>query len=131
MYRGYIFSRSFMGERVPQHIQNLVIREFCKKKSIEYLLSVTEYAMPNNYLMLNQIIEQLDLIDGIIFYSLFQLPFDNSERIQIIKNILQFNKKVFFAVEDLKIFTLKDLNRIENIWNVRKFINECPKIIRY
>ena len=95
MYRGYIFSRSFMGERVPQHIQNLVIREFCKKKSMEYLLSVTEYAMPNNYLMLNQIIEQLDLIDGIIFYSLFQLPFDNSERTQIIKNILQFNKKFF------------------------------------
>ena len=131
MYRGYIFSRTFMGERVPQHIQNLVIREFCKKKSIEYLLSVTEYAMPNNYLMLNQIIEQLDLIDGIIFYSLFQLPFDNSKRIQIIKNILQFNKKIFFAVEDLKIFTLKDLNRIENIWNVRKFINECPKEVQY
>ena len=29
--RGYIFSRSFFGERVPQHIQNIVIRDFCKK----------------------------------------------------------------------------------------------------
>ena len=32
--RGYIFSRAFMGERVPQSIQNLVIREFCKKKKL-------------------------------------------------------------------------------------------------
>ena len=39
-------------------------------------MSVTEYAMPNNYLMLNQIIEQLDLIDGIIFYSLFRFSLE-------------------------------------------------------
>ena len=30
--KGYIFSRPFLDERAPQHIQNLVIREFCKKK---------------------------------------------------------------------------------------------------
>ena len=43
--RGYIFSRAFMGERVPQSIQNLVIREFCKKNNYSYLLSAAEYAM--------------------------------------------------------------------------------------
>ena len=31
-FRGYIFSRAFQGERVPQHVQNIVIRDFCKKK---------------------------------------------------------------------------------------------------
>ena len=30
--RGYIFCRSFMGERAPQHVQNIVIRDYCKKK---------------------------------------------------------------------------------------------------
>ena len=30
--RGYIFSRPFMGERAPQHVQNIIIRDFCKKK---------------------------------------------------------------------------------------------------
>lgn len=118
-----------MGERVPQHIQNLVIREFCTKKSIDYLLSVTEYAMANSYLMLNQIIEQLELIDGIVLYSMFQLPFNNFERKHIIEKIIQSNKKIYFAVEDLKIFTDNDINRIENIWNVRKLIDECPKEI--
>ena len=32
--RGYIFSRPFLDERVPQNVQNLVIREFCKNEDI-------------------------------------------------------------------------------------------------
>ena len=35
--RGYIFSRSFMGERAPQHVQNIVIRDFCKKITILFI----------------------------------------------------------------------------------------------
>ena len=29
--KGYIFSRPFMGEQVPQHVQNIVLRDYCKK----------------------------------------------------------------------------------------------------
>ena len=36
--KGYIFSRSFMGERVPQHVQNLVIRDYCIKNSLSIYL---------------------------------------------------------------------------------------------
>ena len=35
MVRGYIFSRPFMGERVPQHVQNLVIRDYCEKNGLK------------------------------------------------------------------------------------------------
>ena len=40
--RGYIFCRSFMNERVPQHVQNIVIRDYCNKNNLTYLLSSTE-----------------------------------------------------------------------------------------
>ena len=39
-----------MEERVPQHVQNIVIRDYCSKKDIQYLLSSTEYAMENSAL---------------------------------------------------------------------------------
>jgi sporadic carbohydrate cluster protein (TIGR04323 family) len=42
-FRGYIFSRPFMEERVPQHVQNIVIRDYCTKKGIQYLLSATPF----------------------------------------------------------------------------------------
>ena len=36
-----------MGERVPQHVQNIVIKDFCQKNNLHFLLSSTEYAMKN------------------------------------------------------------------------------------
>ena len=65
-FRGYIFSRPFMEERVPQHVQNIVIRDYCSKKGIHYLLSATEYAMENSALILRQLINDLPIIDGIV-----------------------------------------------------------------
>ena len=29
--KGYNFSREFMGERAPQHVQNIVMQDYCKK----------------------------------------------------------------------------------------------------
>ena len=37
--KGYIFSRKFYDERVPQHIQNLVLRNYCQMNKLNYLLS--------------------------------------------------------------------------------------------
>ena len=98
--RGYIFSRSFMGERVPQHIQNIVIRDHCAKKGLNFLLSATEYAMEKSYLMLEEVMLDLNNVDGIIFYSLFQLPEENEFRKSIYKRVLNLNKTIYFAVED-------------------------------
>ena len=35
--RGYNFSRPFMGERVPQHVQNIVIKDFCQKNGFNLI----------------------------------------------------------------------------------------------
>ena len=72
--RGYIFSRPFMGERVPQHVQNLVIRDYCERNQLQFLLSAAEYAMPDCHLILEQVLDELPAIEGIAAYSLFQLP---------------------------------------------------------
>ena len=50
--KGYNFSREFMGERAPQHIQNIVIKVFCKNKKLKLLLSASEYSMTNSYYIL-------------------------------------------------------------------------------
>ena len=87
--KGYIFSRSFMGERIPQHIQNIIIRDYCKKNELQYLLSTSEYNMNNSFLILNDLVTNLKGIDGIIAYSLFQLPYYQGERNKILKKIIK------------------------------------------
>ena len=114
-----------MGERVPQHVQNLVIRDYCNKQSLQYLLSATEYAMANSHLILQQVLEELSILDGIVFYSLFLLPEDKTERDRVINSILKKGKTIYFAVEGLRMNNKTEHERIENIWQVKKVLPNC------
>jgi len=123
--RGYITSTSFAGERVPQHIQNIVIRDYSKKNKINLLMSNTEYCMKDCQLILNQTIKELDLIDGIIFYSLFQLPVKDTERSYIFDSIISNKKMLYFAVENISATSKNDFSLVEDIWNIKTALSSC------
>lgn len=127
--RGYIFSRPFMGERVPQHVQNLVIRDYCEKNNLQYLLSATEYAMPECHLILEQIIEELPELFGIIVYSLFQLPEDANLRKEIYQQVIENKKNIYFAVESIKANKILDFEQIETLWKIRQTLPHCINIL--
>ena len=124
--RGYIFSRTFVGERVPQHVQNIIIRDFCKKNSLEYLLSASEYKMKNSFSILKGIVSNMKDFDGIVAYSLFHTPRNFSERNKILKKIIKKKKFIFFAGEQIKVITLKDINTVNSIWRIKKTLPFCP-----
>ena len=109
-----------MSERVPQNVQNTVIREYCIKNNFQYLLSVTEYAMDNSSCVLQELVENLSDIDGIVLYSLFQLPKDQRTRLHCLSKIISSNKQLHFASESIKVVTELDVHRLELIWFVRK-----------
>tara|TARA_Y100000591_G_C21838321_1_gene704004 strand:+ start:1275 stop:1670 length:396 start_codon:yes stop_codon:yes gene_type:complete len=127
--KGYIFSRKFYDERVPQHIQNLVLRNYCQVNKLNYLLSATEYAMKGSSLMLNKILNEIEEIDGLVFYSLFQLPQNKLERKKIYKIIINFKKEIHFAVEDMKIKNINDIEDIEQIIQIKQNLPYCLKSI--
>ena len=123
--RGYIFCRSFMGERIPQQVQNLMIREYCSKNKLAYLLSSTEYQIKNSYLILEEIINELKNIDGIVTYSLFQLPEKANIRKKIYNKILNKKKEIHFSLENQKIVSKKDIEKIESLWSIKKVLPSC------
>ena len=51
-YIGYNGARHLATGRAPQHIQNLVIRDYCRRHDLPFKLSASEYAMPHCYMML-------------------------------------------------------------------------------
>ena len=87
--RGYIFGKSFMGERVPQQVQNIIIRDFCIKNNLHYNLSLVEYVFDNSTLMLKEGLKELNKLNGIVMYSLFQLPENDLERKVICQLIIR------------------------------------------
>lgn len=123
--RGYIFSRSFLGERVPQHVQNLIIKNYCEINNFNYLLSATEYAVKNSFLMLEKVLNDLNKVDGIIMYSLFQLPSDKKHRRKIYNQIISNNKKLFFACEKKNVINNNDIELIEQLWLIKETLSMC------
>lgn len=114
--KGYIFSRPFLNERVPQHIQNIVIRDYCKKNNISYLMSATEYSFEGSSYVLSELIDNLKNYDGIIFYSLFQLPILNFDRYKLYRNIIRKKKQLHFVVENLVAKNKVSFLEIEKIF---------------
>ena len=113
-----------MGERVPQSVQNLVLRNYCANNNIIFEFSSVEYAMENSYFVLNKLIEEKKC-KNIIFYSLFQLPENNEKRLKIVRKFINRKKKLFFAIEDIEIEKNSDINRIERIWYIKKISKKC------
>ena len=126
--RGYNFSREFMGERVPQHIQNIVIRQYCKSMGLHYMLSSTEYSMKNSSLIFDQILDEIKNLHGVVAYSIFQLPENNLKRNNVFLKFIKNKKTLYFANEGFKVSSQKDAYRVEMIWLIKKNLIKCPSV---
>ena len=125
-FKGYVTSAVFMGERAPQHVQNIIIRDYCKRNAFHYVLSGTEYAMAGSSIILRQLIGELVTLEGIVAYSLFQMPVDKNIRSNIFSTIVEMGKELHFAQESSFIKCSDDIKRIEDIWSVRAI---CSSVI--
>ena len=76
--------------------------------------------------MLQKVLVELPEIEGIVFYSMFQLPLEKEKRQRIYSAVLKQGRSLHFALETLKIETYRDINRIEDIWEVQKAIEHAP-----
>ncbi|MFZ9591514.1 MAG: LIC12192 family sporadic carbohydrate cluster protein [Ilumatobacteraceae bacterium] len=123
--RGYIFARPFMGERAPQHVQNIILRDYCQKRGHELLLSATEYAMEDSYMILESVLDDLANIDGIVFYSLYQLPTQPEKRRLIYSRVLDAQKSLHFAVEGMSISNIDEIDSVENCLLVKSTLDHC------
>jgi sporadic carbohydrate cluster protein (TIGR04323 family) len=117
-HRGYIGSRPYMGERAAQHVQNLVIRDYCQRNGLVYLLSATEYAMANCYVMLEEVLRELPQIEGIVMYSLFMLPERPETRASVFERVLGAGASLHGALENLSVRTTADAGRVEDILRI-------------
>jgi len=122
-HRGYIASRPIGDRRVPQRVQNLVVRDHARSRNLRFLLSATEYAMSHCYMMLAQLTEELPRLDGIILYSMFMLPERAERRIALYESVLAANATLRAALEDLVLAGPADVARWEDIFSVHIVTN--------
>jgi len=110
--RGYIASGPFKGNRAPQHIQNQIVRLYCETQNLEYVLSRAEYSMGKN--TDSQLWAALkEGIKHIVFYSVWQLPDQAPNRLNVYKYCLDCGIKLHFAVERIIGYNIESYGDIE------------------
>jgi sporadic carbohydrate cluster protein (TIGR04323 family) len=114
--RGYITARHVRGSHVPQRVQNLVVRDYAQRNRIQFRLSEVEYLMPGCYIMLNSVVDELPHLDGIIAYSLFQLPKRTERRMKVYQSFLDAGCALHCAVENFVLSTPEDIQKAEDIF---------------
>jgi len=124
--RGYIFGRPFLGERVPQHVQNIVLRDYARRRGVTLLLAASEYAMPGSHLILETVCGELPRVDGILAYSVFQLPEDGRQRDSVLDRVVSQGKEIHFAVEDVVVNSSESAVAVELLWRVRLALESVP-----
>ena len=129
-FRGYIASRPIRGERMPQQIQNLVIRDYAARSGLAFKLSATEYTMPGCFIMLNTVMEELLTLDGVILFSMFMLPNDQTARHTVYDKVLEYGRELHAAHENLFIRSPRDIARFEDILLVDQLAaTELPEAV--
>jgi sporadic carbohydrate cluster protein (TIGR04323 family) len=120
-HRGYIGARPLNGSRTPQHVQNIVIRDYAGRKNLQFLLSAVEHIMPGSYMILEDLLDELPRLDGIICYSIFMLPPDERRRREVYDRVLREGCDLHAAVEEIAIASNDDIQAVEDILLVNKY----------
>lgn len=125
-FRGYIGSRPVAGQSFPQKVQNLVIRDYAARHGLEFKLSVTEYAMPGCYMMLQDALAELPRLKGLILFSLFMLPADPARRQAIYDRVLGHGCELRAALEEMTLADESGIARFEETLRVSAWLSATP-----
>lgn len=125
-YRGYIGSRAVAGQSYPQKVQNLVIRDYAARHGLDLKLSVTEYAMPGCYMMLQDALAELPRLDGLILFSLFMLPRDVARRRRIYDRVLAHGCALRAALEEMTLADGRGVAQFEETLRVSAWLGATP-----
>lgn len=119
-FRGYICARMEMGRSTPQHIQQMVMRDYCARRSMHYLLAAVEYCMPGCTMVLDSVLGDPDALQGVVMYSLYLFPQSRDKRFEMYRRILEAGAELHMAAEELVIRDWDDAMRIEQNWMVHQ-----------
>ena len=55
------------------------------------------------------------------------MPYDDLERTSIFNKLINQNKKIYFAVEDISIIFKEDIAKVDDIWKIKKTLKYSLK----
>ncbi len=92
-----------------------------------YKLHVNENQFPNSYVVLNGVINELSMFEGLLATSMYMLPKRAERRRAIYKRILDQDASLHFVLEDVVIRTRADIEPVEEILSIYHVLPQTPQ----
>ena len=131
-YAGYINLKAINGVIFPSYAQNQMNKEFIVNKlKGQFFLATNENTYGSNNIVLISLLKERS-INGVVMLSVFSLPNYFSERKNIYKICLKNKKEIHFNFEQIKLKTIKDIDKIEEylIFNNEFFTKKKSSITK-
>ena len=119
----YIIASNWIAQGATAH-SKFNYKRISRRNKLAYLLSGVEHCMENSYLMLNEIVAELEKLEGVILYSMFMLPSDRVRRLEFFRRVLESGAILHAAVEGIELFDQSNLARWENIFSVDRIVTQ-------
>jgi sporadic carbohydrate cluster protein (TIGR04323 family) len=81
--------------------------------------------MPGCFLMFEQLLNSLESLEGIVCYSLQQVPDGAAKREEIFERIILTDRSIHFAVEGLCVSDVASARRVGEIAEVQSVMPFC------
>jgi sporadic carbohydrate cluster protein (TIGR04323 family) len=130
-YRGYVGSRPVRGVAFPQRVQNLVVRDYAQRRGLAYRLSLVEHAMPGSFMILENLLDELPRLDGVIFFSAFMLPPGAAARQAVYDRIIAAGASLHAALENRAVSDRRTCAELEETILVAQALGATPFSGRY
>ncbi len=139
--RGYIASGEFNGQRIPQHIQNQIVKSYCDANALKFVLSRAEYWI-NGSTDCQLWAALKEGFKHIVFYSIWQLPEKEIVRKKVYGHCIKNKITLHFATERMRsdafqetfsefeillksnLLISNEINYDQHLRDLRKFIQQ-------
>ena len=128
-FRCYVSSRPFGGVSIPVPVQNLVLRDYARRKGLVFKLGYNENIFPHSYMVLETMAQTLSGLEGILMCSMFMLPRRRERRRRLFDAVLDQGAELHLALEDMVIARAADIVPLEEIFDIHATLPLCPRDI--
>jgi sporadic carbohydrate cluster protein (TIGR04323 family) len=125
--RGYTTARPFGPYIIPIPLQSLALRDYCTRKKFGYVLPGNENNFPHSYLVLEGMVEDLSVYEGIVMCSMFMLPQRTARCRAMLQRVLDQDCHVHLVIEDFVVTSPADIDRLEETLVIDRLAAQAPR----
>lgn len=114
---------------LPVSIQNILMKDFCQKNDLMFLLGIDEFVFPDCYLRLVDISLNLTELQGIVMCSMFMLPPGFEAREAIFERLLRNNCSLALVFESQIVKTREGFDQIHDMLSLIGTLQNCPTFV--